>query len=277
MPTLEAGREDKPVKLLLYGDSGGGKTGCLAALANAGQRLAVVDYDNGIDVLFSYIKPEFHKNVYYVTLQDKLRGGVAGSPYASSPLGMPTAITRGMALLDNWVDGDIKLGSIRNWKRDTTLVIDSLTMMGHCAIRYIRAVNGRVPTDPTWISDWGQAMKIQESMLEMLYDSSIQCNVVVTSHIVMIGGDAKTGDGAKGLPSALGSKLPPVVPRYFNNTLRAVTSGGDRRVLRSFSTTDLELKNTNPEAVPKELPLATGLVDFFTAVGGEVRKYERGE
>jgi len=269
MPTLETKAELKPTKLLLYGDSGSGKTGCLAALANAGQRIIIQDYDNGLDVLFSYVEPEFRKNVYYVTLTDRMRG----SAFGALPVGMPSATTRGMQLLDNWKDGDIKLGGISSWGLDTTLVLDSLTMMGRSTMRYIRAINGRSPDDPSWQSDWGQAMKIQESMLEMFYDDSIKCNIVVTCHILMIGGDEKTGDGAKGMPSALGSKLPPIVPGYFNNTLRAITIGGDRRVLRSASSMDLELKNTNPKEVPKELPLATGLAQFFTAVGGEIQKY----
>lgn len=273
MPTLEDHAVELRIKLLLYGDSGSGKTGSLAALANEGHRLVIADYDNGLDILHAFVKPEFRKNIYYVTLTDKLRGSSMGP----LPAGTPTAITKGMKLLDNWTDGETKLGAITSWTRDTTFVTDSLTLMGDAALRYIRFINGRGPEDPTWQSDWGQAMGMQEGYLELLFSDAVKCNVIVTSHIVMLGGDEKTGVGAKGHPTALGRKLPPRVPRWFNNSLRAVTAGGGRRVFRTVSTDELELKNVRPKDVPRELPIDTGLADFYKIISGEVKKYEPSE
>jgi hypothetical protein len=271
MPTLEDYSTDRPIKVLLYGDSGAGKTGCLAALANAGQRLIIQDYDNGLDILLTYVKPEFRKNVFYKTLTDKMRS----SPAGVIPVGIPSAASTGMKLIDNWVDGDVKLGGISKWGRDTTFVIDSGTFMGLAALRYIKVINGR-PIDEqfTHQSDWGAAMKIQEGTFELLYNDVVKCNIVVVFHIIQLGGDPKTGEGAKGFPSALGRKLPPQVPRWFNNTIRVITAGGDRRVLRTNSTDELELKNVNPKAVKKEYPLGTGLADFFRDISGEIVKYE---
>jgi hypothetical protein len=270
MPTLEDHQKSRPVKLMLIGDSGAGKTGCLAGLANEGHRLVIQDYDNGLDVLLAYVEPELRKNVIFKTLTDKLKG----SPYGAIPVGMPTAATLGMKLLDNWTDGDVKLGGITSWGLDTTFVMDSGTFFGDAALRYVRVSNGRKPDEATWQSDWGQAMGMQESVLELLYSDAVKCNVIVTFHIVQIGGDPKTGEGSKGFPSALGRKLPPKVPRWFNNTVRAVTVGGDRRILRTNSTDELELKNTNPKNAKKEYPLGTGLADFYRVIAGEVVRYK---
>jgi hypothetical protein len=265
MPTLAKHPRTELVKALYYGDSGSGKTGSLAALANLGHRLIIKDYDNGLEVLRSFVKSECMENVNYVTLTDKLKG----TPMGVVPVGMPTALTKGLRLLDNWKDGDVNLGPISSWGRDTTFVCDSLSFMGQAAIRFIRAVNGRAPDDASWISDWGEAMKLQEGMLELLYSDAVQCNVIVTAHIIQLGGDPKTGEGSKGFPAALGAKLPPRVPRYFNNTFRALTVGGDRRVIRTTSTEELELKSTNPKELKKEYPIATGLAEIYKAITGE--------
>ena len=42
-------------KLLLVGDSGSGKTAALAALANAGKNLRILDYDDGLDLSLIHI------------------------------------------------------------------------------------------------------------------------------------------------------------------------------------------------------------------------------
>ena len=42
-------------KLLLVGDSGSGKTASLATLANAGYKLRILDYDNGLDLSLIHI------------------------------------------------------------------------------------------------------------------------------------------------------------------------------------------------------------------------------
>ena len=44
-------------KLLLVGDSGSGKTAALAALANAGKNLRILDYDDGFCLLYTSPSP----------------------------------------------------------------------------------------------------------------------------------------------------------------------------------------------------------------------------
>ncbi len=50
LPLLTSSLPSKPIKLALLGNSGDGKTGALASLANAGYRLAVFDFDGGLDI-----------------------------------------------------------------------------------------------------------------------------------------------------------------------------------------------------------------------------------
>lgn len=71
MPTLENYKAEKPIKMLVMGDTGTGKTGALASLANAGYKLHILDYDNGLDILSTKVKPEFLKNIEYETLTEK--------------------------------------------------------------------------------------------------------------------------------------------------------------------------------------------------------------
>ena len=51
MATLENYKADKPIKMLVIGDTGTGKTGALASLANSGYKLHILDYDNCLDFL----------------------------------------------------------------------------------------------------------------------------------------------------------------------------------------------------------------------------------
>ena len=55
-------------KLLLVGDSGSGKTASLATLANAGYKLRILDFDNGLDILPEFLTDTGVNNVSYVSL-----------------------------------------------------------------------------------------------------------------------------------------------------------------------------------------------------------------
>src|SRR4051812_44359341 len=80
MPPLANHQSAKTTKLLLMGDSGTGKTGALASLADAGFNLRILDFDNGIDALFNYLtdpKSKYSKEssarVHYRTLTEQMR------------------------------------------------------------------------------------------------------------------------------------------------------------------------------------------------------------
>lgn len=271
MPSLEDYGNDKPIKMLLIGDSGMGKTGALACLTEH-YKLRILDYDNGLDPLFQFTKPEFRKNVEYVTLTDKMKQ-VANKIV---PVGTPTAFTQGLNLLNHWkykLEGkDYDYGRPQDWGNDTILVIDSLSHICLAAMRRHLALVGRSGDQP-WQSDWGDAMRQVEDLLALLYSDAISCHLIVMAHITYIGKEEETSKGntivvdEKAYPNALGKKLPPKVGQYFNIILQADKQGigsAAKRVIRTVPQGDIVVKNPIP-GLSATLSIETGLADFFKA------------
>lgn len=280
MPNLASTPPNNIVKMLLIGNSGSGKTGALASLIDEGFKLRILDFDRGLDVLGAFVNDKSKLvNVDYVTLTDEMKASGA----APVPRGLPTAASRGLQLLDNWSydetgkpcrvkkdqplpPGVTDFGKPSEWGDDTILVIDSMTFLGNAFMLYVLAVNGRSGKQP-WQSDWGEAIRLLESVLQLLYSNSIGCHVIVTSHITYVEPEA---GALVGYPSALGQKLPPKVPRYFNTLVLAKTrpsKDGPKRTIQTQSSGVIELK-TPVRGIAKELPLSTGLSTLFK----EIRK-----
>ena len=263
MPQLSSHQSSQVTKLLLVGDSGSGKTGSLASLALAGFNLNIADLDAGLDVLANLLAkaPEALARVSYETITDKMRN-VGGRLIPAQA----TAWQRLVGLLSNWPDK----GSITTWGSQDILVIDSFTLAGNAAMNFVLSMNQRLGQRPHQ-SDWYDAQQMLESLLQMLYDEAIKCNVILTSHIAFIGEDNSAI--ATGYPMALGKALPPKVGRYFNTILLARSTGAGSGVKRQILTSStrmangiVELKNTAPGQVKPEYPLETGLADYFKAI-----------
>jgi len=229
MPSAEKRPAGMPVKLLLIGDSGTGKTGSLAALANVGYELFIIDFDNGVEPLFTYVVPEARKIVHYETLQVKLKGSGDGAAIVRAD-----AISKAMGLLNNWVDSETKqsYGAVSSWDSKRVLVIDSLTMFGSAALMAVLQREGKTDFRPKAVKGfdprnaYGDAMDMIEGTLAMLYDSAIKCNVILISHKKFVGGNENAA-----YPSALGKALPPIIPRYFNTMLRTQQDGRNRWIM----------------------------------------------
>ena len=269
MPSLLQHQSQTATKLLLIGDSGSGKTGALASLAKAGFKLRILDFDNGLDLLVNVLRREANasellKNVTYVTLTDKMKA-IAGQMV---PDGMPQAFSRAMNLLTNWKTTDEDLGPAGSWGPDAVLVIDSLTFLSRSAFRFVEAAFQH--KDPR--QTYGEAQKRIEACLAMLYSDSIKCNVVVNSHIALI---EKEGAGGmmKGYPSSIGQALSPRIPTYFNTVLQAKIKGAGtsaKRVITTIPDGVIDLKTSIlPDRVPAELPIETGLAEYFALIRKE--------
>ena len=168
MPNLS--EYSKPIKMLCVGDSGKGKTGGLASLAELGFKLRILDYDNGMGILASLAKGKpWAQNIIYESCLDEFQV-VGGKVY---PKGVPQAFAKGLSLLTNWKTKDIDLGPVAQWKKDTILCIDTLSHLSNSALIYVLALNNRSGEHP-WQSDWGQAMDMVESMLKILYSDQIK-------------------------------------------------------------------------------------------------------
>ena len=170
MANISQHKSTSVTKLLLVGDSGSGKTSALASLANAGKKLRILDFDDGLDILSEYLTPEAVSRVSYVTLRDSL--------------GQANAFRRGAQLLATWKDGEENFGSVKEWGDDTVLVIDSLTLMGEAALRGALVFNNKKPTEQPTQPEWGTAARDVQNILQYITGDEVKCNVVVTSHIL---------------------------------------------------------------------------------------------
>lgn len=274
MPPLK--EQVDPIKAIVLGDSGSGKTGALASLARAGYKLRILDFDNGTAILASLLKND-DVDVDVVKCLDKMK--TQGQIIV--PASMPTAMSKGLRHLDNWKGKDdngneYDLGRPSEWGTDTILVLDSLSFFGAAALRYILTLHGRQGQQP-WQSDWGEAMRILEDMLSLLYSDAIKCHVIVNTHVTFIDLAATQGGEpiTKALPSSLGKALPPKIGRYFNHALYVRTKGAGaaaKKIIRTKSEGIIELKSTAFDVAPAELPLETGLAEYFRLVLGSEPK-----
>jgi len=269
MPSLLQHVSQSSTKLLLIGDSGSGKTGALASLVKAGYNLRILDFDNGLDLLVNVLRrepnaEELLKRVTYVTLTDKMKA-VAGNMI---PEGMPQAFSKAMNLLTNWKTLDEDLGPVTSWGPQDILVVDSLTFCSHSCFRFVDVSFGY--KDPR--QTYGEAQKRIESMLAMLYSESVKCNVVINSHITLIE-KAGTGGLMKGYPTSIGIALSPRIPSYFNTVLQCKIKGAGlsaKRVISTIPDGIIDLKTSIlPDRVPAELPVETGLAEYFKLIRQE--------
>ena len=254
-------------KMLLIGDNGGGKTGALASLADAGFNIRIVDLDNGVDVLRNLLSDsksiysrEAIERVDVETLTDPMK--VSGGKLIPAKA---TVWPRAIGLLDNWKTDSADLGNISTWTDKDVLVIDSLTMLSTAALAFILSLNARLGQQPHQ-SDWYAGQQLVESLLQKLYDSNVKCNVIVNSHITYIG---EENGPQKGYPASLGKALSPKIGSYFNTILMAKSVGigaNAKRKIITNNTAMVELKNTAPLRVQAEYSIETGLAEYFKAV-----------
>lgn len=260
MPTLESKRKNDPLKVLVLGDTGVGKTGALASLLLAGYELFILDFDEGTDVLQDALKGKSVK-CHIETLQDSYTqvGNFLG---VTTPKAFPTAIR--LLGTAGWTDSETKenFGKVSTWDNTRIVVIDSLTFMGKAALNWTVANNGR-SHQKAWQSDWGEAMSSLEKTLAILYSSDVKCHVIVLTHVKYQ--EDESGALVKGFPTALGKALPPEIGRYFNFMLHAKISGSGANLKRELFTTPSGIVSAKCPILkaPASLPLDSGLATIF--------------
>lgn len=262
MPKLSAHQSNEFTKLLLTGDSGSGKSGALASLVKAGYKLRILDMDNGLDPLKTFVMkdcPKLVENVEFRTLRDDYKTTAAG-PKVSKP----KAFVDAMKMLDSWTynDGeflDYSLGKPAEWGPDCILVLDSLSFFSDAAFDWAESMNPSAKDPRQWFYSAQQAV---ESALALLTSGSFRTNVIVSAHVRYTTGD----DGRnKGYPNAIGSALGPTIPRYFNHWAQCENKAG-KRLIRTAATNMFDLKNTKPFEMKNEYDLSSGLADFFAVL-----------
>lgn len=272
-----------------------GKTGALASLAQAGYNLRILDLDNGLDVLKNYLTdpgspyvkadPQIASRVNFVTLTDPIKN-INGKLVVQSP----SVWRKTMELLTEWKiklpDGtEENLGKLSSWTSQDVIVIDSLSFLATAAMNHHLGMNGALLKDLTQNEARraiGAGQNLLRDFLNLIFDSSIKCNVIVTAHITFVtdeGTAPRSVEGAapsgapQGYPAAIGRALSPHIPRYFNNMLIARASGPGRRRLytdtQAVGTQIINAKSSAPMRVKPDYAIETGLAEYFKAVRGE--------
>ena len=264
MPSLAQHQSNEFTKLLIEGDSGSGKTGALASLVAAGYKLRILDMDNGLDSLRSFVMkecPDKVNNVEFRTLRDE---------YSSSPAGpmvkKPRAFVDALKMLDHWKYDDVDLGKPAEWGSDTIFVLDSFTFFCDSAFEWAKSMQPTAKDPRQW---YGSAQEGAENVLALLTSGNFKCNVIVISHVKYV----DNPDGSrKGYPTAIGSALSPVIPRYFNSVALCQTSGAGKRTIQTAATAMIDLKNPKPFEMAKSYPIETGLAEYFGVLRGSAPK-----
>jgi hypothetical protein len=307
-----------PAKILLIGKSGAGKTGSLASLVAAGYNLRIIDTDKGIRPLRSLVMDphypyakiikdrgiDLNHAVRYVPIDTsmKLRNVTRKLPgenrSSSETLLAPAdakAWTKVLDLLDAWkeeeVDADghkkvLDFGSVRTWTTKEILVLDSFSTLAKCAYYFSQSLNGRLGARDEGFDyqrDIGSAQAQLTRLLELLYDSSVACNVIVISHITWV--DESQGVASRpretkegnivlsnpdGYPSAIGRALSPQMGKYFNDAYVARSTGTGAAVQRTISTVPTDgVLAKNSVYLEREYPVTYAMAAIFAALRAE--------
>jgi hypothetical protein len=258
MPSLSNHQSNEFVKLLLTGDSGSGKSGAKASLVKAGYRFFILDMDNGLDPLKTYVErecPDRLNSVEFRTLRDKRKTTGAGVVID----GKPSAWINMMKMLDAWKYDDVDLGKPADFGPDCIVNIDSLSFAADAAFDWAQSMNPSAKDPRQWFYTAQQQV---EAMLALLSSESFRTNVIVDAHVRYSIGDDGTN---KGYPNAIGSALGPTIPRYFNHWAQCSNKAG-KRTIQTAATNSFDLKNTKPFEMKASYDLSTGLADFFAVL-----------
>lgn len=279
-----------PVRMLVLGYPGAGKTGSLASLVDAGFKIRLIDFDGNPESMLQFSKPEMLKNVDILSFEDPLTDnnnyiGVKGGP---------KALAQSFKALDRWKyigeDGvEVDLGSSSEWGPDTIVVIDGLTGLGKAAFRRAQFIQNKTPANTTQ-AVWGMAIQDQENFIERLTSSRNRHHVIVISHLKMVGPkeiaqtDNETNKELKERiadlvptrlwPSALGQGLPQSIAGHFPVTVLIGSQTKGTSVKRTFTVqpkVEMDLKFPGAK-IPEDLSVEKGMINLFRALGAQPPK-----
>lgn len=275
----------KPIKAVLLGESGDGKSTALASLCNAGYNVRVLDLDNNIGSLVNVLRhsPKYSREAInrlaFITLTEPM-GMTQGRIIPRKAFVWPEV----MRMLEGWKNADAErgtvadLGKLTSWTSQEVLCIDTLSPLSQAALNFHLALQGQlgnVRTGNDGRRDVGGAQSLLRSFMQLLADDSIKCNIVLNCHIVYVKAD---GSGmltptenapTRGLPNSIGRAFSPEIPRGFGSVLKIASLGAGTATKRIIYTTtqgNISLKTPAPYNVKPEYNQETGLAEYFADI-----------
>jgi hypothetical protein len=266
MPSLAQHESTGVVKALCLGNSGTGKTGAMASLVDAGLKLRVLDFDNGLGPLAGFAKRKdlLASNVHFVTLRDKLqlRGARIGVQKADAFARAMDALDGGPKAAKLWGSEEepMDFGPVTSWGPDVVLAVDTLALAGKSALQHVMGISpGKTPGQPE-LQHYGVGMDNIEKLLDILTSPAVGCHVIVNTHTATPEGQTIP------VPEALGSKLGPKVPKFFDNMF-SISLSGSKRSIKTKRDGLVALKSAKQLA--DEYPIETGWADIFKELTGK--------
>lgn len=279
-PPTPSGPE--PIKLVMMAPAGYRKTSALASLLSAGYNVRVIDTDNGIGTLKAVASqsppysPDSLARLSYATLTEPMRA-VGGKIFPAKATVWPRAI----GLLEHWTWTDEQtgticdLGRITEWGSSDVLVLDTLSKLAQGALNFHLAMNGRLgqaPTGNEYRRDIGAAQGLMDALIQLLFDTSVKCNVIINTHVRYTKEDGtmpKDNDEHAtlyGFPKSIGGAQGPSIPTYFKDVLsmRKVGTGAQIITRDPF----MSLKSSAPFRIKPTYSAETGLAEYFADVRG---------
>lgn len=158
----------------------------------------------------------------------------------------------------------VLLGPVDEWSTGRVLVVDSLSGLN------IMAMNLVVGSKPVKsIADWGVAMDNEERLIQKLCIDR-RCHFMLTAHIEREM-DEITGISTA-MPSALGRKLAPRLPRFFSDVVLTRRQGDKFEWSTTASGFDLKARNL---PFSDHLPASIGpILDSWKKRGGVMEPVE---
>lgn len=211
---------------LLQGPTGVGKTYAIRTLIDAGITPFVLSTEPGISASLGDVPPE-KLHWHYIApampgwsdmLETAKKINTMSFKALASTNFSKAKYNQFYQVLANFAsfscDRDNKnYGSVDSWNTDRCIVVDSLSGLN---IMAMDLVVGSKPVKA--VGDWGVAMDNLERLIIRLCCGT-HCHFTMTAHIEREK-DEVTG-GISLMPSTLGQKLAPKIPRFFDNVILA--------------------------------------------------------
>ena len=228
----------KPIKLILLGDSGMGKTYGLASLAQEGYKLRIADVDRqGAEVLFPLLT-EAEKELVSV-MEYNAYSQTADKEFARFLLhiGNPSLESKAQdkkpldPALYGWKDSSEDHGLVDSWGPESVLVVDTFSFLTTLAKRAMLIAAKKDPDsanfDQTIYGIMGN--EIRSKVLDRL--ASLNCHVILNMHLRYM----EDENGIKKfLPWSEGRIIPENISKHFNNIWQiAADDKGNRQILTS--------------------------------------------